>query len=159
MQKFDRVFHRQDMVVTLLVDLVDHGGKRRRLTRTGRTGHQHKSGGACRKFGQDLRQAQFLKRLDFERDDTERQSHAATLQIGIRTETREVRNAERKVTFLVLFKRLFLQLVHQAVSHTHGFVRFQFIRPNGREFTRKTNQRRGTGRNMQVRSPSFHHFR
>ena len=40
-QEFNRVFDRKDMLVAFLVNLVDHGGKSRGLTRTRSTRHQH----------------------------------------------------------------------------------------------------------------------
>ena len=158
-QEFDRVFHRQNVVVTFLVDLVDHSGQGRRLTRTRSTRHQHEAGGAGRELGHNLREAEILKGLDFERDDTERKSHATTLQVGVRTETCEVRDTKRKVTFLLLFESLFLAFVHQAIGHAHGFVRFQLVFANGSELTGKTNKGRRTCSNVQVRGATLDHFR
>ena len=41
--ELDRVFDGQDVVVALAVDLVDHGGERGRLARSGWSGHQHQA--------------------------------------------------------------------------------------------------------------------
>jgi len=41
MQKLNRIFNREDMFGARLVDQVDDGRQRRRLPRSGRTGHEH----------------------------------------------------------------------------------------------------------------------
>ena len=158
-QEFDRVFHRQNVVVTFLVDFVDHGGQGRRLTRTRSPRHQHEAGRTGRKLGHNLREAEILKGLDFKRNDTERKRHATTLQISVRTKTREVRNTERKITFLLLFESLLLAFVHQAIGHAHSFVRFELVLANGGELAGKTNKGRRTCSNMQVGGATLDHFR
>ncbi|MNC92014.1 hypothetical protein D3C83_83670 [compost metagenome] len=39
-QKLDRIFDRQNVLVTIAIDLVDHGGERRRLTGAGWTSNE-----------------------------------------------------------------------------------------------------------------------
>ena len=134
-QKFNRVFDGQDMLVPFLVDLVDHGGKRRGLTGTGGTGDQDEAGGARRELGHDFGQAQFLEGLDLQRDDTEGEGDATTLQVGVRTETCEVRDTEREVAFLDLLEGLLLEFVHQAIRHAHSFVRLELVFANRSQFS------------------------
>ena len=48
-QELDRVFDREDVVVALAVDLVDHRGQRRRLARAGRARSRAPGRAACRR--------------------------------------------------------------------------------------------------------------
>ena len=54
-KEFDRIFDRQDVIVTLHIDLIDHRGKRRRFTRTSRTGHEYQAAGLFAEIGNNLR--------------------------------------------------------------------------------------------------------
>ena len=45
-------------------------------------------------LAQHLREAEILKRLDIKRNNTEGKRYAATLQVGVRTETRKICNTE-----------------------------------------------------------------
>ena len=61
-KKLDRVFDRQDVVVTIDIDLVDHRRERRRFTRTGRTGHEYQAARLLAQIRNDRRQAESVKR-------------------------------------------------------------------------------------------------
>ena len=62
-EKFDRVLDRQNMIVAVDVDLVDHRRKRRRFTGTGRAGHEDQAAGLFAHVRNHRRQAESVERL------------------------------------------------------------------------------------------------
>ncbi len=60
MNKFDRVFHRNDMVFSVSVGLIDNRGQRGGFARPGGTGYQHQSPGEIRQSGDHGRKTQLL---------------------------------------------------------------------------------------------------
>ena len=62
--ELDRVFERNDVVRLRAVDLVEHGGKRRRLARAGGTRDEHEAGLFLADFPEDRRQVQTVERGD-----------------------------------------------------------------------------------------------
>jgi len=54
MDELDRILDRHDVIVALAVDLVDHGGERRRLAGPGRPGHQNEPLGSVGELLDDL---------------------------------------------------------------------------------------------------------
>ena len=65
MDVLDRVLDRQNVVVTLGIDLVEHRGERRGLAAAGRAGDQHEAARALGQHGQHGRQSQLAERPDF----------------------------------------------------------------------------------------------
>ena len=60
----DGVFQRDDVVVHVLVDVGDHAGQSRRLTTSGRPGHQHQAAWPSNHLGDDCRRPQLLERQE-----------------------------------------------------------------------------------------------
>ena len=63
-QELDRVLDREDVILALLVDQVDHRGERGRLARAGRAGHQHEAARLAGELGQHGRQPERLEAED-----------------------------------------------------------------------------------------------
>src|SRR5882724_7696492 len=68
---FDRVFHRDDMAIEVLVDVVYHRGKSRRLAGTGRPGHQEDTARAAADLLGHLGEADRIERENLVRNLTQ----------------------------------------------------------------------------------------
>jgi len=108
MHELDRVLDRHDVIVPLVVDLVDHGGQRRRLSGPGGSGDQDQPLGPVGELLDDLRQAQLIERADLVGDDADRAPDGAALPVDVAAETREALDAEREVELVFFLEFLFL---------------------------------------------------
>ena len=63
--KFDRVFNGQDMVVAIFIDVIHHGGKGGGLTGAGRACNQHQAAGHQRQFFENIPHTQLLQGQHF----------------------------------------------------------------------------------------------
>ena len=103
MHKFDRIFHRDDMVVPLQVRVIHHRSERGGLAGTGRAGDEDETFLQEREFFQDWRKAQILDRQHLRRDQTEDGRNAVFLLEKVGAITRHVqglRNRSRHREFL-----------------------------------------------------------
>src|SRR6516164_2849306 len=125
MDELDRVLDRHDVVVALAVDLVDHGGERRRLAGAGRAGHEDQSLRPIGELLHDLRQPELLERADLVRDDADRAADGAALSIDVAAEPRETLDTEREVELVLFLELLLLALVQDAVGEPLGVLRRQ----------------------------------
>ncbi len=66
--ELDRVFDRDDVVVDVVVDVVDHRGQRRGLARAGRPGDEQQPARPHDQALEDLRQAELLHRQHLDRE-------------------------------------------------------------------------------------------
>src|SRR5262249_51852698 len=101
-QEFDRIFDRDDVRRTLLVEMLDQCRERRRLSRAGYARHQHQSTRRERDLLTHIGEIELLDRLCLERDDAERKRDGPTLLIRIDTETAYTGDAECVVALLDL---------------------------------------------------------
>src|SRR3954469_4477447 len=62
MYKLNRVFHRDDVIVSLQIRVIHHGRERGRLAGSGWSGHKHHALLQHWKFFQDRREIEFLNR-------------------------------------------------------------------------------------------------
>ena len=156
-QVFDRVFDRNDVHRFRLVDVIQHGSKRRRLTRTRRTRNKHKTTARKRHVANDFGQMEFFERRNLRLDMADNHSDCTALAEYVHTETAHVTGAHGKVAFLVRFKTLLLVAVHDIVQEGihHGRIDAGFEQLSQR--TIDTVNRRNTGTDMQVRSLVFDH--
>jgi hypothetical protein len=95
--ELDRVLDREDVVGAVAVDLVDHRGERRRLTRPGRAGDEDEAARLHRELGQRARQVQLLERLQLLGDDAERRPERLALEVDVDAEASEAGNGVRGV--------------------------------------------------------------
>src|SRR5580704_19645945 len=97
MQELDRVLDRDHVLFVLVVDLVEHRGKRRRLTGTGRSRDEHEAAGFIAQTPHHRRQGQLVETLDFPRNRTEYSRDCAALMENVAAEACQALQAERKV--------------------------------------------------------------
>src|SRR5258706_69496 len=88
MEEFDRVFDRQNVVMPLDIDLIDHRGESGRFTRTGRTGYEDEAAGLFAHVGDDLWQTESLECFDLVGNGTKHRSNRAFLIEEVGTKTR-----------------------------------------------------------------------
>ncbi len=115
--EFDRVFNGQDMTVMILVDVVDHPGKRRGLAGTGRAGHQHHAAGLIGNFLKNLRCVQIFQRQNLGRDRPHHRAGTTVLNESVDPETGQTGDREREIHLKVFFVFLALVVIHDVVDH------------------------------------------
>jgi len=114
--ELDRVFDRDDVALTLAIDLVDHGREGRRFTGTGRTSDEHESARFFRHLGDRAGQPKLIERLDRERNLPHHHRYAASLLEHVAAEAGEVLNAEREIELVLELEALLLLLREDRVS-------------------------------------------
>src|SRR6478672_10901376 len=82
-----RVLDREDVVVPVDIDLVDHRRQGRGFTRAGRSGHEDEATRLFAHIGHDGRQSQGLECLDLVRDRTKYGTNRSLLVEEIGTKT------------------------------------------------------------------------
>ena len=78
-QKLDRIFDRQDVLVTISIDLVDHGRERRRLAGAGWASDKNQTARFFAELFDDRRQTEIFEGLNLIRDGAKDCTHSATL--------------------------------------------------------------------------------
>ena len=68
----DRILDREDVIVALGVDLVDHRRQRRRLAAAGRAGDEHEAARPLGELGEHRRQAELAEDADLLRESAGR---------------------------------------------------------------------------------------
>src|SRR5665213_2223124 len=68
MEKFDRVFDRDDIRETILVDVLNHRGERSGFAGAGDSRHENEAAGSHGDLRRDCRKVQFLDRTCLKRD-------------------------------------------------------------------------------------------
>ena len=106
MHILDRVLNREDVACTRLVDAVDDGSQRGRLSRAGRPGDQNESAGQIGQPFGHWRQVEFAEARNPGRDHPERQGCLASLGEGAATEAGPVQPREGEVDVLLDVERL-----------------------------------------------------
>src|SRR3712207_6017975 len=96
-QKLNRVFDGDDVVLLLLVDEVDDGGERRGLARARRARDEHDAVAQLADVGQLLRQTQRLDGRDLRRDDAHHDGVGAALLEDVDAEARARRQRVAEV--------------------------------------------------------------
>ena len=154
---FNRVFDGNDVHRFRLVDVIQHGSKRRRLTRTRRTRHKHKATASKRKVTDNFGQVKFLESRNLRLDVTNHHGNRAALAENVHTETAHVAGAHGKVAFLVSLETVFLvavhDIVHEGIHHTGIHTRFEQLC----QCTVNTVNRRNARTDVQVRSLVLDH--
>src|SRR5213594_25953 len=108
--ELDRVFHRDDVPLELLVDLVDHRRERGALARPGGARHEHQAPRLLGQLRHHTRQSQLFEGPHVERDLPDHERHAAALLEAVAAEPRQVLDAEREVELVVDLEPLLLVL-------------------------------------------------
>ncbi len=119
-EELDRVFDGDDVLVALAVDLVEHGGERRRFAGAGRAGDEDEAARAVAERRDDGRQAQRFEGLDLVRDGAEDGADRAALVEEVGAEAREAAHAEGEVEFELLLEAVLLRVGEHAVGERLG---------------------------------------
>ena len=115
-QELDRVLDREDVLVALLVDPVDHRGERRRLTGPGRPGNEHEAARLVREVEQHRRQAELLELGDIRRNRPHDRANRRPLEERVHAEAGLVRDCVREVDLPVGLEPLALLVVEDRVD-------------------------------------------
>src|SRR5687767_7843183 len=110
MKKLDRVLDRQDVVMAVDIDLIDHRGQRRRLSGSRGPGHEYQASRLFTHVRHNGRQPKCVERFDLIRDRTKYRSNRTLLIEQIGTKARHTLKAERKIEFQILFESMFLSV-------------------------------------------------
>ena len=157
-QGFDRIFHRQDVVMPFPIDLVHDGRQRGGLAGAGGSGHQHES---ARQFAETLDrcgQAQLLEGLDLERDLPDGGRYVAALGENVGPEAREILHAKGEVELAFLFEAFALLLVHDRVGQFFGLLRVERIQRQRFELAVHTQPRGRSDGDVEVGRVAFRHL-
>ena len=114
--KFDGVFNGQNMVVAVVVDVVDHGRKGRRLTGARGASNEHKPARQHRDIPKHLAHAQVVHGQHLRRNGSENRSSTPILIKSIDSKTRDTRHFKGEVRLEELLKVLALAVVHDVVD-------------------------------------------
>ena len=117
MQKFDRIFNRNNVFRARRVHPIHHRRQRRRFAGPRNPRHQHQPAWHVADLLHDFRQEQFVKRSNFRWNDAQHQSHVAALLENVHTEASQAGHAVRHIDFRSLFELLFLPRRHHTERH------------------------------------------
>ena len=147
----DRILDRQDVLVPLRVDLVEHRRQRRRLAAAGRAGDQHQPARPIGEVGQHRRQAELAEGADLFRDQPVDRADRAALVEDVAAEAGADRlDAEREVELHRLFEALLLRVGEHAVDELLGVGRRQLRHLQPRQVAVDADLRRRGGGDVQV---------
>ena len=104
MDEFDRIFDRDDMLVEMRVDVVEHGGERRRFAGPRCARDEYEAALFLRHFKDDIRNQQFLGVDGSRRDAADRHGDVAALVGEVEAEAAERGKADAEIEVLHLFE-------------------------------------------------------
>ena len=154
--ELDRVLDREDVVVPLLVDLVDHRRQRGGLTGSRRPGHQHETARPLGQRGQHLRQVQLLEAADLLGNQPVDGADRAALVEHVDAEAGQALDAEREVELERLLESLLLGVGEHAVGELLRLRRVQVGTGQPHQVSVDTHLRRSGGGDMEVRALHLH---
>jgi hypothetical protein len=129
--ELDGIFHRDDMALPLLVDLVDDRGERSGLARAGRPGHQDQTPGFLCQLGENRREAQVLEGPHIEGNHADNHGHTAALLEHVAAESGQVLNAEREVQLVFGLESLLLVFGEDRIGEREGVLGRQHVGRRG----------------------------
>src|SRR5947207_6259947 len=129
--ELDRVFHRDDVALELLVDLVDHRRQGRALPRPRRAGHQDQAARLLGQFRHHPGEPQVVERFHAEGDLADHHRDAAALLEDVAAEARQVLDAEREVELVLRFEALLLVLRQHRVGEGQRVLRREHLGRRG----------------------------
>ena len=117
MQKFDRIFNRDNVLRARRVHAVDHRRQCRRFSGTRNPRHQDQPARHVANLLDHLGQKQFVQCANLGGNDSEHQPHVAALLENVHTEASQSGDAVRHIDFRGLFEFLLLPRRHHAERH------------------------------------------
>ena len=121
-QELDRVLDRQDVVLVLAVDHVDHRRQGRRLARAGRAGDEHEATRFGGQLAQHLRHAERVEGGDVLRHEAEGGADRATLEEAVDAEAGDAGDRIGEVELLGVLEAFALVVVEDAVDDLAGLL-------------------------------------
>ena len=112
MHELDRVFDGDDVVGTVPVDIVNHGGKRRGFTGTGRSGDEDEPFAQSAEIRDDGRQVELFKCQNVCRDESGYDADAVEVAENIYTEAVSGGQRVCKVSIVACFELVDISLRH-----------------------------------------------
>ena len=122
-EELDRVLDREDVLLALGVDQVDHRGEGGRLARAGRPGDEDEAARLAGELLEHRRQAQRLEALDLGRDVAEGGRDRAALEEAVDAEARHARDRVGEVELLLVLEPLPLRVVEDRVDDLPRLLR------------------------------------
>jgi hypothetical protein len=107
-EELDGILDRDDVHLSVLVDVVDHGGKCRRLARSGHPGHQNQTARPQGNLLQDSREIELPYGLHLVRNGAKGKRQGSPLLVDVGPEAADAGNADSEVRFLLLGEFLHL---------------------------------------------------
>ena len=142
MKVFDRIFDRDDVAAARAVDVVDHGGKRRRLSGSCGTGHEHEAARFIGDFPNDGEAASIIKGRNAVRNDAKREIDEISLSVNIHAKTTQPFDGKRHVAFEPFLKGAHLFFVQNAFYPTLDRIRRDAFRSPERQVAVHAKHRR-----------------
>ncbi len=121
MHKFDGVFYGQNVLVSGVIYIVEHGSQRGGLPRACRSGDQYQTAGHRRHVFEDLAHAEIFHGQNLGRDGSEHRTGATILIERVDPETCNTRYLKRKVGFEKFLVILALLVVHDVINQSVNF--------------------------------------
>src|SRR5690606_20525141 len=150
--EFDRVLDGEDVLVTGVVDVVEHRRERGGLAGAGRPGDQHDTARRFGNFLENLAHAEFFHRQYFRRNGPEYGAGTPVVVEGVNTETGHARHFEREVGFEEFLEILALLVVHDVVDQRVNFLVLHRWQVDAADVAINTDHRRQARREVKVRS-------
>ena len=151
----NRVLERDHMHLTVIVDLVDNGGKSRGFAASGRACDEYQASLFLVQINDRCGHAQHLRRRHDCVHQTKCQGCRAALLVHIDPVTPLARNGKGHIHFPFVLKALLLRVIHHRVGDLHRIWRKQAFPLHCDQFSIDPHLGRNAHRDMYVRCPRF----
>ena len=156
-KKLDGILDRDDVLVALAVDLVDHRGERRRLARPRGAGHENQAARLVRDLLDDGRQAELTEAENLVGDLAVNSGGCAALVEHVRAEAGKALDSERKIELEILLEAVLLRIGEHRVGELFCFGRRQRRQIERRELAIDPDLRRRIRRDVKIGATSLDH--
>ncbi len=158
MQELDRVLDREDVVLALGVDHVEHRRQGRRLARAGRAGDQDEAARPLGQIPQNLRHAERVQARHLVRDQAKGGADRAALHEAVDAEASDVGNRVGEVELLVVLEAFALVVVEDPEDHLARVLRSELREALHRDdLALVAHRRREAGGEVDVGGPHLDH--
>ncbi len=155
----DRVLHRDDVPIVVLIDEVNHAGQAGRLAGASGSGHQQKAAGPNDEAADGVGHAQLLKGQELVRNAPQDNADVAPLLEDGNPEARTVRELDGKVGPAFLLKLLLAAVRGDALHESSGVVAVEGLRIEAFHAAIMPEDRRLPHRDVQVAGLELDHGR
>jgi hypothetical protein len=149
------ILDREDVLVAIVVDEVDHRRQGRRLAGARGPGHQHQAARHHADIAEHLPHAEVLHGQDLRGNGTEDAAGAAVLVEGVDPEARDARYLEGEVRLQELLEVLALLVVHDVVHQIMNLLVLKRRQVDAANVAVDADHGRQPGREVQIRCALF----